>query len=413
MRSLAFLLNKRGLSNAHLWLFLALISVALMTVTAPAQADDEEIRDRGYRWFEVEVLVFKYLTADDEQQQEQFPLPVQPIVTEGSRDIFTPRLVADIRGFINALPSCSGTLGYVPWLRQRLLTTASLRTELQQYSAERISCRRLPHLPLVDSWYLGQEEFTGQLPQRAPLLFSGFSDGSRSELLRAEIPFLVNQEQFEFNALRRQLERRGDTQPIVHASWRQPVFTRNVGRKMRVFGGRNFSAEFDYFGQPISPTPRQQALSFMYEPVTLDEFDEDQFSRLNRTLAALDQGTFRFKPLSAAETLPPLVPARIPRGLPEEVWELDGLLHLYLVGNFLHVDLDFNLRDIVQLEAEARHYDEQVNDFLSDDQHQLEFLRAYPLKQLRRVISHQTHYFDHPHYGVVVTIRRTDLSARR
>ena len=34
------------------------------------------------------------------------------------------------------------------------------------------------------------------------------------------------------------------------------------------------------------------------------------------------------------------------------------------------------------------------------------FLKAYPFNQLRRVISKQIHYFDHPMFGVVVQIRR-------
>lgn len=408
MTSFAFLKTlQRPLSSMSLLCCLALAGV----LTMPAKAD-EEPNDRGYRWFEIEVLVFRYL-QDGGEDDEQFPLTVQPIATEGSRDILTPRLRADVRGFIYALPQCEGTRGYVPVVRQLLLKPADLRTELTNYSAENISCRRLPHLPLVDAWYLGQNEIHDRLPARAPLLFAGHAEGSREELLRADIPFLISQEDFEYHALRRQLERRADTQPILHTSWRQPVFTRNVGRKMRLFGGRNFTDEFDYFGFPISPTPKQQALSFREEARSVRGIDEDAFSRMQVALAAIDRGQFAFTPWTAERSQQPSRPARTPRGLPSEVWELDGLLHVYLVGNFLHIDLDFNLRDVIQLEPEARHYDEQVDDFLNADAHQLEFLRAYPFKQLRRVISHQTHYFDHPKYGMVITIRRTDLSARR
>lgn len=408
MTSFAFLKNLQRPVTA----FGVLFCLAITSLTAsPAVANDEPA-DRGYRWFEIEVLVFRYLHEAGEDD-EQFPLSVRPIATEGSRDILTPRLRADVRGFIQALPQCEGTRGWVPVVRQLLLKPSDLRAEIADYSATNISCRRLPHLPIVDAWYLGQSEVHDRLPNHAPLVVAGHADGSRKEMLRADIPFLIQQDDFEYNALRRQLERRGDTQPILHTSWRQPVFTRNVGRKMRLFGGRNFTDEFDYFGFPISPTPKQQALSFRDEARTVRGIDEDAFSRIEVALAAIEQGQFAFTPWTAERSQQPSRPTRTPRGLPSEVWELDGLLHVYLVGNFLHIDVDFNLRDVIQLEAAARHYDEQVDDYLNADAHQLEFLRAYPFQQLRRVISHQTHYFDHPKYGMVITIRRTDLSARR
>lgn len=99
--------------------------------------------------------------------------------------------------------------------------------------------------------------------------------------------------------------------------------------------------------------------------------------------------------------------------MPNQVWELDGLLHIYLVGNYLHIDSNFNLREETLAKEATPNMAAQAEHALQGKVTEQEFLRAYKFSQVRRVISHETHYFDHPKMGIVVQIRRTDKSARR
>lgn len=390
----------------------------LFSTLAFAQTGSETIPDRGYRWFEVEVLVFRY-TEPEATDPEQFSLSVNPIPVEGSRDLYTPRLTPDISPLYYALPQCEDTRALIRPIRQKFLTADVLRAEIQLPPEELLGCRRLPDLPIVSEFYDDINETIAVAPSRLPVVISGDKRGTREEMLAAEAPFLVPEDHFALSPLRQQLQRRRDAEPILHTAWRQPVFARTSGRKHRLIGGRNFTDEFDYFGFP-KPSNKADVIAqlesgFQYHAQGGFSNDEQvgPVANVKKLLAAIERNQFNFAADSTLEAQVPRRPERMPRGLPEHVWEFDGLLHIYLVGNFLHIDTDFNLRDIIQLDPAALSVSEQVSDFLEPNAHNLEFLRAYPFKQVRRVISHETHYFDHPNYGVVVQIRRTDLSNRR
>ncbi|HLV48390.1 MAG TPA: CsiV family protein, partial [Aliidiomarina sp.] len=72
----------------------------------------------------------------------------------------------------------------------------------------------------------------------------------------------------------------------------------------------------------------------------------------------------------------------------------------------------FNLREPEIFSQQLSSVEEQANAWLQGEVEEVPFLRAYHLKQLRRVISHEIHYFDHPKFGILVEIRRTDRSQR-
>ncbi|RUO38158.1 hypothetical protein CWE13_00455 [Aliidiomarina shirensis] len=388
-------------------------SIAAMFLSLSSQAFAEEITDRGYRWFEVEVLVFRY-TDVDETDPEQFPRQVIPFNAAASRDLLNERIRLDLRGYLNALPTCSGAKSWVPSLRQSMLTPSMLLDEYSDYSTNSFFCRRLPHLPLVASWYQGQQEIYSSVPHAMPVMISGRKKGTREELLKAEVPFTVHIDNFRFQQLRRTFERRQDTEVLLHTAWRQPVFNQHVGRKIRLFAGKNYSDEFDYAGFPIASSARDQLMQTLQLARTAqEEGEEDIFASIDFVFNAIDNNAFEFVDYRNAEDDLPIRPIQQPAGTPEDVWEFDGLLDIYLIGNYLHINTDFSLREVTLLNPAVRSPEEQIQDFISESDNSLEFLRAYPLKQLRRVISHETHYFDHPNFGMVIEIRRTDLSARR
>ena len=372
-----------------------------------------QLPDRGYRWFEVEVLVFRYTDVEN-ADPEQFPKQVVPFNAAASRDLLNDRLQLNLTGFINALPLCEGTRGWVPALRQQMLSPRLLLDEYANFSADSLACRRLPHLPLVASWYEGQQEILSDTLHAMPVNISGRKTGTREELLQAEIPFTVHIDNFRFRQLRQNFERRRDTEVLLHTAWMQPVFNQNVGRKIRLFAGENLSEQFDYAGFPIENTAREELMQSLQLARNAQETtNEDVFASIDFVFNAIESNEFAFADYRNAENDLPVRPIQQPAGTPENVWEFDGLLDIYLIGNYLHINTDFSLREVITLNPAVRTPEEQLQDFISESDNSLEFLRAYPLRQLRRVISHQTHYFDHPNFGMVIEIRRTPLSARR
>ena len=406
-----------------------LCSFAALTFTASAQqrSTDSEVSDRGWRWFEVEVVVFRNLEPST-NGAEQFSLQINPFNVAASRDLFSPRFAErNLAGYITALPLCNGTRGFLPIVRQQLLSPSLLAEELKNYSVASFACHRHEHLPLVTAWYQdSQEQFTRTI-SAVPTIVSGTQRPSREELLAADIPFLLHQSNFRFNNLRQQFDRRGDTEVLLHTAWAQPVFARNRGRKMRLLGGRNFSEEYDFFGFPKARSGYAELLEELrYSNVSsnlehrairataaTDLATDDMFNDINTLFTAIERNEFNFVDYAHRDVNLPQRPSRVPAGTPNQVWEFDGLLEIYLVGNYLHIAPEFNLREVITLNPSARSPEQQVDDFLNNNDNSLKFLRNYTFNQLRRVISHQLHYFDHPHYGMVIEIRRTDLSSAR
>lgn len=408
---------------------LLLCSLAALTFTANAQQGNtaSEVNDRGWRWFEVEVLIFRNLEPDT-NGAEQFSLQIEPFNAAASRDLFSPRFAErNLAGYITALPRCAGSKGFLPIVRNKLISPQVLSDELINYSIDSFACHRHEHLPLVAAWYQGSQEQFSRSVSAVPTIVSGTQQASREELLAADTPYLLNQSNFRFNNLRQQFVRRGDTEVLLHSAWVQPVFARNRGRKIRLLGGRNFSEEYDFFGFPKARSGYAELLEELrYSNVSsnsehrtirataaTDIAADNMFNNINTLFTAIERNEFSFVDSAQRDVNLPQRPSRVPAGTPNQVWEFDGLLEIYLVGNFLHIAPEFNLREVITLNPSARSPEQQVDDFLNNNDNSLKFLRNYTFNQLRRVISHQLHYFDHPHYGMVIEIRRTDLSSAR
>lgn len=398
----------KGAKQVGLAFALAVSAYLAQVPTALAASND-------YRWFEVEVLVFRHLSAPD-ADEEVFPNSVTPIPTRAALDLITPQLNPHkLRGIIAALPLC-------PWVRDlpngvgeyQLNTTKRSFDPIPGVSgapltAGDIFCRYHEHAIITDNLYPPTPADPGMDAwEKTPTVISG----EGGDILVETGPFLLEQEALTFNALKSQLERRGLARTILHTSWRQPVFNRNRSQYLRLFGGHNFSSEFDYFGfskksQPafFEPVPNT--------PLLYTNQSQQQLSRLDELLSAIDQGAFRFVRPADGEQLLTKAPSNPPFGLPKDVWELDGLMRIYLVGNYLHIDSELNLREPESVSQQLSSIEDQANAWLQGEIEEVPFLRAYHLKQLRRVISHERHYFDHPKFGVLVEIRRTDMSQRR
>ncbi|MCK7458327.1 peptidoglycan binding protein CsiV [Idiomarina aminovorans] len=359
----------RGLKSV-LGLITALI--ALVSAEAAAQSGKDY-----WRWFEVEVLIFKQTATD--QSGENFSLTLQPISIAGSQDLLTPHHSLKNRSLRSALPTCEP------------LSEGNWQLDVAcQYENE-------------DQWI----PITGNPFAPSPVLSEVTStavviDGPGGDIKTASQPFLMPEEVLELSPIRTQLDKKGQAKSLLHLAWRQPVFTRNHARKFRLFGGKNYSDEFFYNGFPREQAKLNTPLSSASQQQRMDNIES--------LLKVIDSGAEPFRRLNETTPVrPPLIAA----DQPHLSWEFDGLMQIFLVGNYLHINGEFNLRETDRIERIANNIEEQASLALNNASEQIPYLRSYYFSQLRRVISHETHYFDHPKLGVVVQIRRTDLSAPR
>ena len=90
---------------------------------------------------------------------------------------------------------------------------------------------------------------------------------------------------------------------------------------------------------------------------------------------------------------------------PLQPWSLDGLFKVHLKrNNYLYIESELNIVDSTHkpsvLNAKQK-FTNKVNKTLDEN-------KIISFKQERRVITGEIHYFDHPHIGMIVQLRRFD-----
>jgi len=90
---------------------------------------------------------------------------------------------------------------------------------------------------------------------------------------------------------------------------------------------------------------------------------------------------------------------------PLQPWSLDGLFKVHLKrNNYLYIESEFNIVDSTHKPSVLNAKQEltsKVNKILDEN-------KIISFKQDRRVITGEIHYFDHPHIGMIVQLRRFD-----
>jgi len=269
--------------------------------------------------------------------------------------------------------------------------------------------------------------------KQAPKVING------NEWQRERGTFLLPTETMKMRDLYDKINKQRDISVILHLNWRQEVtFGREKAQSIRLFAGENFAEQFDANGLPLVDdtdslfdslnqvadkfyipeqelallTPeQQQALLARIDGTESESVAEDLFTRINIALAddtpinidQVDDATEQ----KTAETGPAIL---------KELWQLDGGISVYLrnVGRipYLHIDSNLDFRQPIfdpkkalQLENSSNELSGQGAIVLNQLQ-QPNLLQSVNFNQLRRVISKQVHYFDHPLFGMVVRINR-------
>lgn len=250
---------------------------------------------------------------------------------------------------------------------------------------------------------------------------------------------LLSSESLELSDLAKSIQRKRGLTTLLHMGWRKQIFFgRENATPIRVIAGENFARRFDNDGSlrplPLGDTEtsdlNSQADDFL--PTSFENQINPRVSSPENSETKPKVGTIAL-PLSngglAGEQVPVEIDlvSQIKQALNddnfvyapnieveeiqqvdaetlENLWELDGSISVFLRyiqrTPYLHIDTDLGIRAPV---FEENLTTNQTN---THEGKMPSRLQSYPLKQMRRVISKQLHYFDHPMFGVVVQIRR-------
>lgn len=220
-------------------------------------------------------------------------------------------------------------------------------------------------------------------------------------------PQVLSADALQLTKLSEQIRRTRGLTRLLHTAWRQPVaFGQNKAPSVRLFAGQNYASQFQADGRQRQPDPWREDndLEMQAEgPASADS---------NRFFDRLDSRLRQAEPLDVAGMLATLSPAATapadgsslaPMEGGEPIWQLDGQVRVYLKYinrvPYLHIDSELFYRQPIPLDPEA----------ISDGAEPEYQLVSVPFNQIRRVISKQLHYFDHPLFGMVIEIRRYNI----
>lgn len=224
------------------------------------------------------------------------------------------------------------------------------------------------------------------------------------EWLYSDDSYLLSKESLKLNRLARQIARQRGTNPLLHLGWRQEVlFGRDKAPYYRLFGGKNYATEFAENGEKLIAVEPELAEQGMLDDALAIESDAEpeQQNLVVKIQQALSDPNYQVND-EATDMIEENSQLRVP-----ELWEIDGLFKVflrYIQGvPYLHIESELDYRAPV---FNIRDQNTQSGDVLTSEQQVS--LQKFRFSQLRRVISTQVHYFDHPLFGMVVQIRRFD-----
>lgn len=433
-----------------------LMSVASVSFTGLAQ-------EREW-WFDIEVVAYKRnLSADD--ISEQFDSGLNLIDSQNSIDIISDFVHPDLT-FIRAnLPVCFAepiesdfpdftyqyddslysdieyqTLIVEQPILEEITDETSQNDELDEQPIETLPPPSLFSSPLiVPEWTpprILEDHTCAYEPQenRQPFIRKVPKTINGVEWRNYKQPYLLSKSSLELIDLAKDIGRKRSLTTLLHMGWRQQVFFgQDESAPLHLIAGRNYGDTFDLGGKPlIKPEPvivqvplaSDDGAEFNDELGLLETVQSDSVDLIAKIQTALEsnEGVVNLEELIYLAQQPPIIDSE-PLDYPNltaqqieikpelelpDIWELDGKLKIFLryIGRtpYLHIDGKIDFRaPVLETSTFVQTQSEEVNEELKQR------LQSFEFKQLRRVISKQLHYFDHPLFGLLVQIRRYDL----
>lgn len=310
------------------------------------------------------------------------------------------------------------------WREEQFKPVYNAEFEMAQYISNPSVMNRefSPTIKLPKSLYCQwPQEFEFFATEQTRMLKSNFFlDGIPKIMDGIEYPFsdkayVLPADKLKLSQLRRKIQRTRGLNVLLHTAWRQNVV---VGRDRspwyRLYAGKNLSKEYNYTGLPRESVEYDENLKFKTSENLFDQIQHILESPSNETIGSDVQAPEIYTRIRGSELNEEF----------EEVWTLDGRLKVFIeyIGGtpYLHIDSDLNYRkpkyvdwmalaqqpenigiNVTESELATKETSKAIAISLPDN-----FLQAYHFDQLRRLISNEIHYFDHPLFGMVFQIRR-------
>ncbi len=224
----------------------------------------------------------------------------------------------------------------------------------------------------------------------------------------ARYAHVLSAKQHELDKLAQQIRYTKGLQRMLHLTWRQQVkFGENASPSVHLYAGKNYSFDFDDQGEaikpviPVTPVPDREDSE---QELTLSQ--DTFFSQLEAAINDAEPISFAnmMAAVNQAQQPAPLIRQSEDNDLRAPIWQLDGSLRVYLKYinqvPYLHIDSEMYYRQPVPANPGASLTESEAPEYK---------LVSVPFKQVRRVISKQIHYFDHPLFGMIVQIRRYNM----
>ncbi|TRY32593.1 CsiV family protein [Aliiglaciecola sp. M165] len=251
-------------------------------------------------------------------------------------------------------------------------------------------------------------------------------------------PQLLSSESLQLSDFARDINRQRGLSLMSHFAWRQQVFFgQENATPLHLIAGENFADRFVADGT-LKPKKSEKSDDYVALDTVQQNSAEDiskeleneappltpsnAFSLVDKIREALANEQFQYDPddyqVSELDNVAELESLNDKHSDSQKVqehdlWELDGNLTVFLRyiqrTPYLHIDGDLDFRSPV--------FDQPLYLQNQPDDSAVEMpglkepdrLQSFPFQQLRRVISKQIHYFDHPMFGLIVQIRRYDF----
>ena len=195
---------------------------------------------------------------------------------------------------------------------------------------------------------------------------------------------LINQQSATLEEYIAKVFKQRDIEPLLYTAWRQEVvFGEENADYFQVRAGELLKIEehFDYETE-LAKYNKVHAAATAHE---IEQNNEALFAALTE---ALQEKT----PVNWLAEQAPIQTNNENVANNEAKWELDGLFKVYL---------DYvNQVPYLHISTEFKHYKINI------DANGQGNIATFPLKQRRRIISRQIHYFDHPAFGIIVRLER-------
>ncbi|MGI2853603.1 CsiV family protein [Shewanella algae] len=337
-----------------------------------------------YPWYEVEV----YLFERPGPSTEKWPDTPLELKLNKTIDLITPQVATKISSGSMAVGDCDPQ-----WQSQSADSAADKALNNDASGSQRghplqagqvISLAQADNTTQTDAAALPcqQRQAEIRMPKQLPVNISPRDSSTASQ----PGALLLSESRAQFGGVINALKRQRGLKGLLHLTWQQQMKPRHRAEAMHLFGGRNFGSDFKLSGLPQSQldTASNSSLNGLSEGLSEDKLPGQALD--NGLSEATQMGSEEYAALGSL-----MVPQT-----PKAVWELDGLLNIYL-SHYLYVETRFNLREAGFKSLATQEGEPEL---------QTPFLYSIPMEQNRRIRSGEIHYFDHPRMGMILQVRR-------